>query len=793
MNKIIISVLVTLLSALATVNAQSEDCAGIVSGQVLDMDGNPIEDAYVFLLDDISTQNIMASDYSDSDGLFSLSCQCGERVLGISRLGFNMATYEVTIEDGVTLNKGECRLEGNSQELQTVVVKGRPMRINILPDGFSVNVKEIAKSSNNALDLLGRLPQIKVKGNDLKVMGKEKILLRVNNVLQRVSAEQLPNVLRGYDASLINSVDVITSPAVKYDPDGSTAMIILHMYSRFNKYAGGNIGTELMKGSGYDGRYGVYGSMVFNNNRWFVDITPSYNHNYSHSSEYSRHQYDTGEIYIDNNPSRGHSNFLGAYATLQYQYHKNGVVGLNCNLSRRVTDNDFISEEIYTEQKTFNRNSFDISRPRINASLYAEQAFSEAFKAWLETTFFNYSEKTNQLFDGCDASDSSPFMSYLSNQKLKSAGMTFSNDYSISLGEAARFNLDFGLKGYYARIDNYRDNELHDSELSAAKQVDNLVLDETRLNPYVSATYRPMPAFYFRLGAQLSYTHRQFHSRDIDTHSLNYTSWLPDFIANWTPSEGSRFSFSLTSGIVEPKFDQINPFEWRTNLYSYFRGNLNLKSESRYYYKAVYTYRGNLSVTAYINQMRNQMSAIGKVIDGNMYYTTRNAQNSVAYGIKPSYYYDNLSWLDLSAEIYWGYGISKGIIPEILKKVTSNLWGGNIYAGFIFNRSRTLTGYIDLDYTGPQRTSLSRIKAMFDCGAGISWSLLKRKMNISLSGINLFASRYKGSSIREGYSTVFKNRYNYPTLYLSVTYKFNNLKDPTPGRQKMIRNVEQRM
>lgn len=793
MNKIICLVLAFILSSFIMNSAEPKDCNGIICGKVVSTDGSPIEGAYVFVIDDIATQNIIASEFSDDEGHFTLNSPCGDRILGISCLGYNLERYNVSVNDNTTSNIGECYLSVNALELQTVIVKGTPIKIKSLPDGFSVNVRELTESSNNALDLLGRLPQIKLKGSELKVIGKEKIILRVNNVVQRVSADQLSNVLRGYDAALINSVDVITSPSVKYDSEGTTAMIILHMDSKFNKYTGGNIGTELMKGSRYNGRYGIYGSFVFNNDKLFVDITPSYNHNYSHFIEKATHIYDTGDIYLNNNPSRGYANYTGGYATFQYQYHKSGYLGFNCNLSKKNTENDFNSEETHRKLNTYNHNKFDIRRPRINASVYAEQKLSTAFRGWIEATYYNYSEKTDQMFDGSDESDSTPFMSYASLQNLKSNGLTFSNDYSLQIGQEAKFNVDFGIKGYYARIHNSRDNELHIIDSPTSQQYDWLTLNETKINPYISATYRPASNLFFRVGAQISYNHRTFRTTDIINSRLNYASFLPDFIAAWSPIEGSKLSFIITSGCIEPKFDQINPFEWRSNQYTYFRGNLGLKSENRYYYKAVYTYRGSFSISAYINQKKNQISSIGEIIDGNFYYTTKNAQNSIEYGVRPSYYYDRLTWLELSAEIYWGYGVSKGLIPEISPKETSYLWGGNLYASFVFNRSRTLTGYINLDYTGHQRNALSSVDPMFDFGAGVSWHLIKRKMNISLSGINLFSSPYKGKSFRDGYTTYFKNRYNFPTIYLSISYKFNNLKDLTPNRQKSIKNIEQRM
>lgn len=284
MNRLILLFMIIICSAVEF-NVSAENSLGELKGRLVNKEGEPIEGAYVFVIDDMAKQNIIANSYSNENGSFVFEAPCGNHFLGISHVGYKMVKQEMTIRNSETIDLGTLTLENNDQELQTVVVKGRAMRVKTLADGFSVDVREIAQSSNNALDLLGRLPQMRVKGNKLSVIGKEKVLLRVNNVLQRVSAEQLGDVLRGYNAALVSSVDVITSPPLKYNTDGTTALIVLHMDSKFNRYVGGNVGAEFMKGANYNGRYAVYGSGIFNNDKLFVDITPSYNHNYSYMSE----------------------------------------------------------------------------------------------------------------------------------------------------------------------------------------------------------------------------------------------------------------------------------------------------------------------------------------------------------------------------------------------------------------------------------------------------------------------------------------------------------------------------
>ena len=114
--------------------------------------------------------------------------------------------------------------------------------------GFSVDVKDIRERANDALDLLKLIPRVKVKGEELSVIGKKKVLVKIGNVLQRVDASELTSVLKGYTAGLIDKVEVVTQPPLRYDPDGDAAMIILHTSSVFKEYIGGTIGTEEMIG-----------------------------------------------------------------------------------------------------------------------------------------------------------------------------------------------------------------------------------------------------------------------------------------------------------------------------------------------------------------------------------------------------------------------------------------------------------------------------------------------------------------------------------------------------------------
>lgn len=793
MNKVI-AFLFAIAVSLSGFSALADECCGTVRGRIVSAGNEPVEGAYIYVIVTSPEEKIIATSFSDENGVFEMTSGCGDELyLIISCLGYNQFVNKYSLGQNEVKDLGDCRLEINAKELQTVVVKGRPLTVKSLPDGFSVDVRKLAESSNNAFDLLGRLPQIIVEGDKITVVGKEKILVRVNNVLQRVEAADLPNVLRGYDAELIDRVDVITSPPLKYDSEGTTAMITLHMNSKFNKYAGGNIGFEFMKNSGYGGREAVYGSGIFNNKKLFVDITPSFNHNFSHYKEDALYTYVDNTTYKNYTLGKGRDNYVGSSLTTQYQYDK-GYVGLNANINKRTTHNKFPSEETLLDVRNLNRNDIDIDKPRFNTTMYAEHAFTNEFKGWLDVICYNFREDTGNFFDGIYENSESPFMAYDSMEKLKINGVAFCNDYSIDIGKEHKHTIDFGIKFFYSRLSNGKDAELTSwPEGIMSRQNDILKLNETKTIPYLSYTWRPADRLSFRIGSQYMYTVRQVKNLNMDKTKIEYSSYLPDFLASWKPADSSRLSFIITSGSTEPNFSRLNPFEWRTGQYSYAKGNLSLRSENRYLYKLVYVYKDIFTVTCYLNQKRNVISSINTIVDNNIYSTQKNAQNSIDYGIMPTYYFNRLQWLTLSAGIYGGYEISKGIIPEVPKRETSYQWGGNFNSSFIFNRQRTFTGDFGFNYTGRTRNVVTTVEPTYSFYAGLSLYLLDRKMGIHISGLNLLASAYKGTSHAAGYVMEFNNRYNYPTLYFHITYRINNVNDNAKNRTETIRNVQQRL
>lgn len=798
-NRFLIS-LILLFLGVATLSAQNNS-QGIISGEIRDSRGI-LAGASVFLIKDMSTQEVVRHTISDKDGKFSMTAPVGTYTLGVSFIGYILQAQQVQITASKT-DLGAIILEETAQELQTVVVLGKPVRVRTQPNGFVVNVKEMRERANDALDLLKLIPKVQVKGEQLSVIGKEKVLVKVGNVLQRVDASGIASALKGYDAGLIDRVEVITQPPLRYDPEGNTAMIVLHTSSIFKEYMGGIVGTEEMWGGKDNYRFGGYGSLLYNHRGLFSSIAPSINFNGSKSIEQQEYQTENHRYKVYT-PSSGRYNYRGLRGNLQYEYDDNDFIGLALSWNKKAYDNQFESRESSTAQGLAdrivnNQNTYKSGEPRFTATAYWETAFGKrSNQIWTELSYFSLSNKSQTNYTGHEVSVHTPFLAYTENNALNTSGLNLNNDYSIYLDNDHKYLLEAGIKGSWSFTTNYRAHDESKSLSTPIYQNNKIRWDELIITPYISSTLRFNKQWWMRLG--LRYAGTKSHLRQIDDESTAISEisryddvLLPTLHASYTPSSRHQVVLTLNSSIVRPKFKDLNPFEWQINEHSFYRGNTNLHPQRFYTTSLGYTFMNALSIRGSVKRGVGLITTLSTMQGNKVYTQTENAQNSLFFGIEGGYYFDKLSWMNVSIDGYYGRNKYTSISQHLLPKTQSIEWGVSGYMDFAFNKNRTWTGYISGDYTGRRHMTVATIEPQYDLGMGMSYFLLDRRLSLSVAGMNLLSSRYRGVSHRQGYSISFDNRYNYPTLYFSISYKFSNAKDISTSRpSRATQDIERR-
>lgn len=756
-----------------------------------------------FLIRDPETQEIVSHVVSDERGRFALQVPEGDYVFGVSFVGYRIYHRQIRVSSPTT-DLGKILLRESAEVLQTVVVQGKPIRVRMLDNGFEVNVKEMRERANDALDLLRLIPQVHVRGDLLSVVGKERVIVKIGDVLQRMEPSEVSSALKGYDAGLIDRVEVVTHPPLRYDPDGNTAMIILHTSSVFREYMGGVIGTEEMYGQGEKNyRYGGYGTLMYSHKGLFTSVSPSLHR--SGSSYIEQQTYRSGERqYSVETPSSGIYGYAGLRGVLQYSYGENKLLGLALSWNRKKYDNGFNGTECVTipgqrDQVIESVNTYDAKEPRLTGTAYWESAFGQRnHRVWVELSGVSLTNRSQMDFVGTDRTRGLPFTTYLEHNDINTSGVSLNNDYAFYLDDNHTNILEAGVKASMSATTNYRDHDSQTSGQPAAVTQENKVRwMELVLAPFVSTTLQMSDLWWVRGGVRYVGTDaslRQLEPSSSAEDVSHYSgSWLPTLHITYSPGRSHKVSLRVNSAITQPKYQDLNPFVWQTNAHTFYRGNPRLRPQVSYSSALQYAFGGSFSISGVVENGRNMISAVSTVKGDEVLTQVENAQNRLFLGLSASYYYDKLSWLSASLDGYYGRSKYTALSPLLPERTDGAEWGLNGFLSFNFNESRTWTGYVSGDYTGRTKTAVAIVKPQYSLDAGTSYSLLDRRLTLSLSGLNLFASGYRGESRREGYNIRFDNRYSYPTLYFSISYKFSNAKDSSSFRsQTATRDIERR-
>ena len=204
------------------ISALSQTPKGLsVSGKLLD-DSNrtPIgyASAVLYALPDTIMVTGVITD--DKGGFIFDGVKSGKYLLRTSFVGYK--TLERVVEvNGTSLRIGESLYMISSIELDEVVVTGTVRERQVTAEKTKVNVsKSAAPASGNIMDVLRAQPGVSMDADEnIYLRGNKNILVLIDGVPTTMSG------LNSIPSSNVDNIEIITSPSVKYDAEGTGGII----------------------------------------------------------------------------------------------------------------------------------------------------------------------------------------------------------------------------------------------------------------------------------------------------------------------------------------------------------------------------------------------------------------------------------------------------------------------------------------------------------------------------------------------------------------------------------------
>lgn len=250
--------LLILIAVMAFFSNVAMSQKGRISGRVFDKQSSKaVEYASVVLLNPQDSSMIHGvGAVTASNGTFSLNAPYGTYLVRVTFMGYAPYVHNTKVilsEKNNHISLGKIVITPSSATLDAVVVKAERTMVEYQLDKRVVNVdKNLVANGGTATDVLQNVPSVSVDNDgNVSLRGSSNVKVLINGRPYELMGNDLESLLEQTPASSVESVEVITNPSAKYDPEGMSGIINIKLKDKassamgLNGSASLNLGTPL--------------------------------------------------------------------------------------------------------------------------------------------------------------------------------------------------------------------------------------------------------------------------------------------------------------------------------------------------------------------------------------------------------------------------------------------------------------------------------------------------------------------------------------------------------------------
>ena len=775
-----------------------DDGKGKITGVVLDENtDNPMEFANIAVYNQ-KDSSLVTGGITNETGQFEIgNINYGEYYLEVNFIGFNSTDVAdiVLTRDNKVQDVGEVKLNSSAVSIGEVSVVADKAQVEYKLDKKVVNVSQVISAiGGTAVEVLENTPsvQVDIDGN-VSLRGSSNFTVLIDG---------RPSVLTGSDAlqqipaSAIESIEIITNPSAKYEPDGTTGIINL-----------------VMKKNALNGLSGIFNASVGTRDKYRGDFTLSYRtekfnvtagadfrDERGKGGSYSRSETYSGDTisYLNMDGTRwdkrkGH-NFKGG---VEWFASDNTTFGIQGRVGSRERYNtgggrthaytnfggpeDFsITEETSTRTNdyystTLNfQHKFNGEGHQIDAMAYYSDETGDdneiEGEIWSDLNFEYdennpvYVERVSTV-EGEDESEFRFQVDYV---------YPFSEDGRLEAGMMSRIedekgSLDF--RDYDQNSDQWVPNEQFSSSTDFRRDIHAV---------YTTYTNK-IGGLSYMAGLRGELTLREIDNTNAQAVSeLNRFDLFPTVHISYPIGENNEFMSSFSRRINRPGGWDLDPTPNYFNRYTIRFGNADLKPEYTNSYELGYMRRfgrSYLSLDAFHRVTNNKIDRYSVLGDDGVYSLyTDNFDKDYATGLELTGNVNFAKWLIVNASTsMYRYRIT-GTLEGASVDRTSTNWTGRVNTTFRFsdNSRMQIQGF----FRGPSVSAQGDRDAMIFTNVSYRQDFMKKKLTATVSVRDPFGTaRFEGESYGDNFKRWFRWEREPRVVMLTLSYKLNNFKE----------------
>lgn len=768
-----------------------------ITGIVKDESGKFLPSATASLLK-AKDSTLVKVGITDKDGAYEfLNIKEGKYLITASSVGFVKITspsFDFTGDKAFTVPNLTLRKSATAMAGVTVQA-ARPLIENKI-DKMVVNVDASPTNAGaTALEVLEKSPGITVdRDGNISLKGKQGIIVLMDGKQTYLSGQDLANLLRNMPASQLDQIEIMTQPSAKYDASGNSGIINLKTKKSTQMGFNGSISLSYVQG-----RYPkTPNSFNFNYKKGKINLFTSLSYSFwsGFSDQNLLRRFRKNGIIESAFDQKADQRFESQ--------NYNGRFGLDYSIDKKTTIG-FLVNAIHNPSWWENNgranmlngagivDSFNIAKTA-NKSIWQNFGASLNFKRVLDTSgreltadvdIIRYNTNSKQTSDNYNYDVNGNIIRdpFLLRGNLPAVITIYSGkvDYVHPLKKDAK--LEAGLKSSFVSTDN-------DAQYTSyAKNESKWVIDNSRSNHFIykeniNAAYinynKQIKKWGIQTGLRMENTISEGNQFGNPTQKdtifkKNYTQLFPTAYVSYALDKNNQFGLSYGRRVERPNYQDMNPFQYFLDQYTYSQGNPNLTPQFTHNIELSHNYHKALNTTLNYTYTSDILNDILKQNDETKvtYQTKENVAERRTIGLAVSYNAPVTKWWTASVYLNVNNNHYQGIVNNLPLNVSLTSFMSNTSQQFKF--AKTWSAEINGFYrTRAQVTGLFLIEPMGVVSFGFGKQLFKNKANLKLNLSDPFYIQRAKVVIDYGnIDAVVHNKWDNRRIGLTFTYRFS--------------------
>lgn len=780
-------------------NLSAQSNHGSIKGRVTDPEGLAAPYANVLLVSAADSTKLVKAGLTDNNGGFELTpVVAGEYRLRVTLLGMeNYFSLPFSLADQQVMEYPDIRLVQKATEVEEVKIIAEKPTLTVKPDMIVFNVDGTPNAiGNNALELLRKSPGVVVDNNEnIMLLGKTGVRIYIDGKPSPLSATDLAGLLKSMQSTEIESIEIITNPSSRFDAEGNAGIINIKMKKDLSLGFNGNVtlGYAIGKYSKYNGslamnyrskKINAFGSFAGNMGKsWnFMDFYRVQSGSYFDQSTEMVHDNKSQNFRIGADYYINKKNTIGVLAT---------GFGMTSNSSTEASTYIGLANTEGVQSVLVSNTTNDATRQNYNANLNFRHDGGNGTILNVDADYGIYLNNTDSY---------QPNTYFDSTQTNVLLERNFSS-YAPSTIQIRTLKTDYehGLWGGKLGLGGKVSSVITDNTFDFYNVVNGVEeLDTNRSNTFiytenVNAAYanyqKQIKKWGIQAGVRVEQTNSlgELQSNDsIPAVERHYLNLFPSGGITYAPSRVHSFQLTYSRRIDRPRYDQLNPFEFKLDELTYRRGNPFLRPQYTHNIQLSHTYKYTLNTTLSYAITSDFFTEFTDTTEVNRsYLTTMNLSTRKVATLSVSYPFSPFKWWSIftSASVFnvrnqADFGVGK----EIDLGVTSY----NVYHQQSFNLPKDFSLQLSGFYNSPNIWGANfRNSKFWGVEAGLSKKFLEGRGNLKLAVSDIFLGmRWSGTQTFGGLYMEGRGGWESRQFRVNFTYLFGNQQAKGGSRRK---------